>query len=115
MTETERAALDAFVAGVRAHYGARLHGVLVFGSRARGDHTPASDVDVAIILADGDWEFWDERMRLVDQTLDALLDAGLLIQPWPFSKRSWLEPTRHSNPRLVAAARRDARPVVDAA
>lgn len=31
-------------------YGARLRRVLLFGSRARGDHNLASDVDVLVVL-----------------------------------------------------------------
>jgi predicted nucleotidyltransferase len=49
------AALAQFAANVRNHYGSRLHGLYLFGSRARGDHRPDSDADVAVILQDGDW------------------------------------------------------------
>jgi predicted nucleotidyltransferase len=50
MTPDERKALDDYVAAVRAHYGPRLVDVLMFGSRARGDHRPDSDADVAVVL-----------------------------------------------------------------
>ena len=63
MTTEERAALEAFVAGVRAHYGARFVDIFVFGSRARGDATPDSDVDLAIILQDGDGASGRRRLR----------------------------------------------------
>src|SRR3989304_409697 len=35
---------------LRQAYGQRLRGVYLFGSRARGDHEPDSDVDVLIVL-----------------------------------------------------------------
>ena len=52
----ERPALDAATAGAVRSFLSRLKGdyapvdVLVFGSRARGDHHDESDIDVAVIL-----------------------------------------------------------------
>ena len=82
MTPAERKALDDYVAAVRAHYGARLVDILVFGSRARGDARPDSDVDLAIILKDGDWRFWDEKWLLAGLAYDVLLQHDLYVQPW---------------------------------
>ena len=110
MTTEERAALEAFVAGVRAHYGARLVDIFVFGSRARGDATPDSDVDLAIILQDGDWRFWPEKMALSDFVHDALVDHGLYIQAWPIQLAEWSMPAMHRNPRFVENMKRDAKP-----
>ena len=47
----ERAALDELVRRVRARYGDRVRKIAFFGSRARGDVTEESDIDVAIVLA----------------------------------------------------------------
>jgi predicted nucleotidyltransferase len=82
-------ALARFAAAVRQHYGNRLRGIYLFGSRARGDHGPDSDADVAILLADDGWRFWDEKMRLVDLAFDTTHDSGLYVQPWPFTEREW--------------------------
>lgn len=35
-----------------AHYGDRLQGVVLYGSEARGDTTPDSDIDVLVLLED---------------------------------------------------------------
>ncbi|HEX8165096.1 MAG TPA: nucleotidyltransferase domain-containing protein [Beijerinckiaceae bacterium] len=43
-------ALARFVTDVRRRYGSRLKGLYRVGSRARGDHHPHSDGDVAVIL-----------------------------------------------------------------
>ena len=91
MTPAERKALDDYVAAVRQHYGTRLVDILVFGSRARGDARPDSDVDLAVILEDGDWTFWDETMSLSDLAYDAVVDPGLWIQAWPVSRSVWEE------------------------
>lgn len=115
MTSEERRVLQQFVDAVREHYGERLREVVVFGSRARGDHRDDSDVDLAVVLQDGTWDFWDEKMRLVDMSDDAFHDHGLLIQAWPIANSAWLDPSLHHNPWFVRAVRRDAKPVGEAA
>lgn len=55
-------------------FGDRVTGILLFGSRARGDHRPDSDWDVAVLLTD-ERRGWrdisaagDVRHRLLDET-----------------------------------------------
>src|SRR4051794_6308558 len=84
-------AVERFAAEVRRHYGGRLKGIFLFGSRARQDHSPESDADVAIVLKDADWEEWVERHRLVRLAYRISMDTGLAIQPWPFSEQQWTQ------------------------
>ncbi len=102
-------ALRDFADTLRPVYGERLRGVYLFGSRARGDHTPESDADVAVVLADGDWNYWDEKMRLADLEYDTIIATGAEPQGWPVRESEWLNPERHRNPELVRAMQRDAR------
>jgi predicted nucleotidyltransferase len=93
-------------------YGERFVAAYLFGSRARGDHRPDSDADVAVVLEALEGTPVDEKMRLVDLAFDALTDVGLMIQPWPFTRAQWegREPEgRFAD--LLAAARRDGRPI----
>ena len=46
-------------------YGPRLKQVLLYGSRARGDHNPDSDYDVLVIL-EPPFNYWEEVYRLAD-------------------------------------------------
>jgi len=108
-------ALAGYVATVRARYGSRLYGVVLFGSRARGDMRPDSDADVVIILKDDDWRFWQEKMALADLAYEPFVEAGLTIQPWPISLAHWMNPRSHHNPQFIEAIRQDARPLVEAA
>ncbi len=48
---------------LEALYGARLKRVLLYGSRARGDHRPDSDYDVLVVL-EGPIDGWPERQKL---------------------------------------------------
>jgi predicted nucleotidyltransferase len=115
MTSKERKALDDFVADVRQHYGTRLVDILVFGSRARGDARPDSDVDLVVILQDGNWEFREEMMLLSDMAYDAMVDPGIWIQAWPVARSIWEEDDLRKVPFFVIGARPDAKPVSEAA
>lgn len=46
----ERQILDQVVGVLHAHYGERLSRVVLFGSRARRDHTEDSDFDLLVVL-----------------------------------------------------------------
>ena len=112
--EDVRRALSSYTGTLRAHYGARLLDVVLFGSRARCDQRPDSDADVAVILANGDWRFWREKMILADLAYEALTENGLVIQPWPIGQSEWEAPSNHRNPNFVVAIKRDARSLVGA-
>jgi len=109
-TDSEVAqALARFAHDVRQHYGERVQGLYLFGSRARGDHRPDSDVDVAVVLADGAWTAWAERWTLNRMAYEPGLDSGLFIQVWVFSESHWNDASPCGATELVHAARRDAR------
>jgi predicted nucleotidyltransferase len=115
-TEEEvRRALTRFAEEARRHYGPRLKGLHLFGSRARGDHGPYSDADVAVVLEDGDWRYWDEKRVLSNLTYDRLMDEGAEIQAWPVAASAWAAPETHDNPSLIRAMRREGKRLEDLA
>ncbi|WP_225889797.1 nucleotidyltransferase domain-containing protein [Indioceanicola profundi] len=59
--------LPGIAAAVRAHFGDRLTRLVLYGSRARGDHRPDSDYDMAVFLkGQVDWSAeWDQAVPLV--------------------------------------------------
>ena len=76
-------ALGAFRSRLEQRYGAGLRGLVLFGSRARGDHRDDSDADVAVFLE----SVADPVAAQMDMATDAyavFLDTGILIQPWVF-------------------------------
>ena len=106
--DVERA-IALFATAARAAYGERLVGLYLFGSRARADHHPFSDVDIAVVLADGEVRLVPEKRRLADLTHDIILETGVEVQPWPIARAAWDNPDRQANAALVKSMRRDAR------
>lgn len=115
MAPEQQQAVDAFVRLVQEHYGARLLLLRMFGSRARGDSHEESDLDLAIVLEDGDWQFWDEKRWLAKRAAASRLFTGLHIQAWPIRKSAWDNPQTHRNPAFIENVRRDARELREAA
>lgn len=77
--EQARDVARQFAADVRSHFGARLKAIRLYGSAARGDWSPESDVDVLVLLdrielADGDW--------MIHRAAEVgILGSGLILQP----------------------------------
>lgn len=74
-----RGIAQRYAEAVRQHFGTRLGRVVLFGSAARGDWGPESDIDVLVLLdrVDTGDEHW-----LVQRALeDGVLDDGTVLQP----------------------------------
>ena len=79
----ERAAVREYVARLRQSLGSQLLGVWLFGSKARGDFGPDSDIDLLIVIPELDWSLWDE-IRVIAARIsleyDVLLNTHILDQ-----------------------------------
>lgn len=51
----EREWLEAFSDRIRRSFPGRVRRVVVFGSKARGESTPDSDLDVLVVVGEADW------------------------------------------------------------
>ena len=102
--DTERAA-RAFIAKVAS--GHDLAGAILFGSRARGDHRPESDADIAVLLRGCRGNFLDTKLALADIAYDVLLETGVLIQPLPIWEDEWEHPERYAYAALLRNIDRD--------
>jgi len=82
--------LRRFGAALRETYGDRLERAVLFGSRARGDHQPDSDYDVAVFICGPD-RWLTEVKRLASLGTDILLDTGAVISAKPFRAEAYEE------------------------
>jgi len=81
--------------------------VIVFGSRARGDHRPDSDADVAVLLDGPRQPFLATKLKMSDAAYDVLLDTGINISPLPVWLDEWEHPDAYLNPALLANIARE--------
>jgi predicted nucleotidyltransferase len=99
-------ALARFKAAMGRLYGGRIVRVVLYGSVARGDARPDSDVDVLLVLA-GDVDRAREIARVVEVTYEILLDSGVHVSAVPMAEAEFL--TRASP--LLMNVRREGVPI----
>lgn len=98
LSDAERRVLDRFVELLRRELAADLHGVWLYGSRARGERPrPDSDVDLLILTAGGRQRDADLVWRLLRRAGD---DVG--ASSWSFMPRIW-DPERLAQRREIGA------------
>jgi len=79
----EKSVLKQFKACLNQSLGARLIELKLFGSKARGDDRPDSDIDVLVIVTDDDWRICDVVYGVAT---DILLQTDISISPKVISK-----------------------------
>ena len=73
LTELERRVVQRFARELAGELGADLHGVWLYGSRARGEPPhPESDIDLLVVSRRSSW---DDATRVMD-----LLDAAAVAE-----------------------------------
>jgi uncharacterized protein len=104
---TERAALRDFVDWLRSCFGARIHVLLLFGSRARGEGNEDSDLDVLAVIDDLTSA---ERRQVHEQTGDALTVHDVILGGFYTSTAHWQD-MRDRRLRIVDEIDRDGVPL----
>jgi len=101
MDSQSEAVAQEVKAALAQAYGDRLAALYVFGSRARGDHRPDSDLDLAIVLNGDRKDFITTKLDMADRAFDVLLETGILIQPLPLWKDGVTGAHSLGNPALL--------------
>jgi hypothetical protein len=108
--EVERG-VKRFARQVRDHYGSRLVGLYLYGTRSRGpdddgDESDESDAAVVAVLA-GEFDFWRELCALSDLSYDELIDHDIFIDAKPVVLSAWNDPATTADPSWNRPARRE--------
>jgi predicted nucleotidyltransferase len=90
--------------GLEDLYGERLAGIYLFGSFARGEATPESDVDILIVL-DEVADYSQEIERTGQLISDLSLDHDVSISRFFVSSEAW----RHRDSPFLSNVRDQAR------
>ena len=102
--DTERAA-RAFLQRLEGEYS--VADALLYGSRARGDHRPDSDADLALILKGEKSDRYKVVRDLGGVGFDVMLETGILVHALPLWEGEFKEPQRFNNPALIANIKRE--------
>ena len=92
---------------VELRFGDRIRAVYLFGSRARGDHSPESDADAAVVFSGSVQRPFPLISQMVDDAYDLLLERGIYISPKAFAANSLTAPDTHPSPDLARTVLRD--------
>ena len=93
----ESAALAELAAWVRARFGARVHAISLFGSRARGEGNEESDLDVLVAVDDLTGA---EAREIGHQSGDAMTEHDVRLVPLALSTARLVE--LRARERLIA-------------
>jgi predicted nucleotidyltransferase len=95
----ERRAALGFLEKLRGRYDVAQ--MIMFGSRARGDHGSDSDLDLAMVLNGRRGDFIDVKLDMAGIAFDVMMDTGILVQAFPVWDDDLAHPERFSNPGLL--------------
>ena len=95
LTATDHQALRTLVQRLYRHHGDRIQSVFLFGSKARGDASSDSDIDVLVALADDDPSLRSSVRRLAARVS---LEYNLLISVRAVGRSQWEQLSRYRFP-----------------
>ena len=82
----DQQAIYALVERMYAHYGQDIQRMALFGSKARGDSTPDSDIDVLVVTSE---DGWSSKNRVFTIGARASLDYDVLFNLHPVGQEHW--------------------------
>lgn len=86
--------MEQYVSEIKKIYGSHLKEIILYGSYARGDFGPDSDIDIMILLDISDLELKNYGQTLSYMTYDFNLENDLDIKPIAKNEthfRKWTE------------------------
>ncbi len=94
MPQTMQQLIQQYVSNLHDIYGSHLRQIILYGSYARGDFRPDSDIDIMILLDLSDIDIKKYRHQLSDMTFDFNMDYDVDIKPIAKSEehyRKWVD------------------------
>ncbi|NOH01184.1 MAG: nucleotidyltransferase domain-containing protein [Chloroflexi bacterium] len=86
LSSKEKRAVREFIRTVRSVYGDKIKYAALFGSKARGDWTQYSDIDILLITEDDSWAF---RKAVIGIDSDIELKYDVLLDVRVISEARW--------------------------
>ncbi|MBL7164446.1 MAG: nucleotidyltransferase domain-containing protein [Anaerolineales bacterium] len=99
LNKKESQALRVFANQVQKAYRRQVRQMALFGSKARGDSHPDSDIDVLVIVNQEDR---DLRRRIIDIASELSLEFDVLLSPRVVGEKRWQTRQQFSTYRNIA-------------
>ena len=87
----ERAAVTEYLVRIRTRLPERVLAVMLFGSKARGDASAESDIDLLVLVDADNNELRSELWRIAS---DVSLEHNVVLSPRVFGQARWAEARR---------------------
>jgi uncharacterized protein len=110
LAESDQQAIEALVTQLVLRHGGNVNSITLFGSKARGDDTPQSDIDLLVIVEREDWELKHEIRILgarFSLNYDVLFNLYIVAQ----ERWGWMKAINHPLYRQILAEGMDLTPV----
>ncbi|MBS1249029.1 MAG: hypothetical protein MAG431_00602 [Chloroflexi bacterium] len=94
LSKHDRQAVQALLAALERQVGDQILRVVLFGSKARGDDLPDSDIDVLVLTTDASWSL---ENRILTLGARCSLEHDVLFNLYVLSEKrwDWMEEIRH--------------------
>jgi predicted nucleotidyltransferase len=92
LSPNERQAVAKFLEILQQHHPERVLQTVLFGSKARGDSRPWSDIDILIIVDQDDWQFSHVISTIAARVS---LEYDVLIGPRVIGQERWERMKQH--------------------
>ncbi len=86
MTPREKSAVRIFLDRINQQFGDQIKQIQLFGSKARGDSEPDSDIDILLIMEIENWPLRDAISLIASRVS---LEYDVLIEPRVIGKERW--------------------------
>ena len=91
LTPTEQEAITEYIARIRVRFRNRVLAAMLFGSKARGDADPESDIDLLVLVDVESSEFRSQLWRIAS---DVSLEYDVVLSPRVSGQERWDETRR---------------------
>jgi len=76
LSESERAALEEFIARLREHYADEVVHVILFGSKVRGGFDEESGLGLLVVVKSNDWRF---HQQVGDLAVEPMIEYDMVL------------------------------------
>ena len=103
LSREEKEFLDAYKTALDERFPGLVEDIIIYGSKARGDSGPDSDLDILLLIREGDWR---TKRRVCEPAYDLAVAVEFLPSVMVYTVAEWAK-RRESGSGYQRAVERD--------